>query len=222
GGDEGLRLDPEPDPAWLGRYRRFGSHSELRASELRASLRLLTLPHTVASLGDDAVGVAAVWDRWVTIHSIAVSPPRRRRRLGTRITRGLVSWGASMGADRAFLHVDGTNHAAVALHTSLGFEIHHPYWYRVRRVTPRATDEAAPDPVFQHHTEEADACEEDENVNQEEFLRTDVEEQSVQFLTDHLFVHAAFACHSFGQPLTAAHDGEHARDEDQGKCDPES
>lgn len=141
--DEALRLDLEPDSAWLERYRRFGGHSELRASELQRSLRLLTLPHTVATLDEGAVAVAAVRDRWVTVHSIAVDPARRRSRLGTRITAGLVSWGAAMGADRAFLHVDETNQAAVTLHASLGFELHHRYWYR-GPVTPPATGAAGP------------------------------------------------------------------------------
>jgi ribosomal protein S18 acetylase RimI-like enzyme len=142
--DEGLRLDPWPDDGWLARYRRFGSHSQLRAAELRASLELLALPHTVASIGQEAVAVGAVLDRWVTVHSIAVDPDRRRQRYGSRITTGLLSWGARLGAEAGFLHVDAENPASVALHTSLGFRTHHRYWYRRGRLTPPPTGEGAP------------------------------------------------------------------------------
>lgn len=128
--DPGIRLDPNPDETWLEAYRRCGPHPPERATELARSLALLTLPHVVATLEDDAVAVAALRGQWVTVHSVAVDPGRRRRGLGARMTAGLVAWGAGGGADRAFLHVDGHNAPAVALHRSVGFRTHHRYWYR--------------------------------------------------------------------------------------------
>lgn len=142
--DSDLRLEPTPDDGWLDRYRRFGAHSQQRAAELRTSLELLTLPHAVASIGGHAVAVGVLLGRWVTVHSIAVDPGRRRQRYGTRVTEGILSWGARLGAERGFLHVDAQNPASVGLHTSLGFRTHHRYWYRRDALTPPSTDEGAP------------------------------------------------------------------------------
>ena len=52
------------------------------------------------------------------------------RRL-TALCAALLRWGASRGADSAFLQVEAANTPAVRIYEMLGFRRRYHYWYRI-------------------------------------------------------------------------------------------
>lgn len=117
---------------WLDRYRRFRPADENRAAEIGESLAALDREHLLFDLEERAVGVGIVDGGLVGIFDVAVDPSARRSRLGTRLTGSMLAWGASRGATTAYLQVESSNVAALALYRGLGFEEAYRYWYRSR------------------------------------------------------------------------------------------
>lgn len=77
-----------------------------------------------------AVGLGVCEDGWLGIFDVVVSQPYRRNGLGERIVRQLMLWGASHGAERAYLQVLETNTPARRLYDRLGYQPLYRYWYR--------------------------------------------------------------------------------------------
>ncbi len=127
-----LRIDAEPDDAWLAMYH-------YRGRELPAIARTLLLSapwQGFASVRDEAgapIAIArlSVGGGWAGITAVEVSAARRRRGLGTMITRALCEQAASRGAQRVFLQVEVDNAAAQAMYQRCGFTYSHRYHYRV-------------------------------------------------------------------------------------------
>ncbi|MEV6816213.1 GNAT family N-acetyltransferase [Micromonospora sp. NPDC051296] len=69
--------------------------------------------------------------RWLGLCLIEVLPAARRQGLAARLIRALADWAAEAGATDAFLQVEQSNAAAVALYRKLGFTTHHTYLTRV-------------------------------------------------------------------------------------------
>ncbi len=115
---------------WLSLYRQFRPADEDRAAEIGEGLAGLDRDHLVFDLDKRAVGVGVVDAGLLGIFDVAVDPPHRRSGLGTRITQSILAWGASKGADTAYLMVEESNHAGLSLYRGLGFEEAYRYWYR--------------------------------------------------------------------------------------------
>ncbi len=98
---------------------------------LEAIVNRITLPVRFATVtpGADAVGfgMAVVDGTWVEIGSVVIDAQHRGRGLARAMLTILLHWAKAEGATRAFLQVDVTNIAALALYRSLGFEVLYDY-----------------------------------------------------------------------------------------------
>ncbi|MGQ7296192.1 GNAT family N-acetyltransferase [Quadrisphaera sp. KR29] len=130
----GLRLDDEPDDAWLAGYQGRGpvgpagrkvllSADERVFASLREDGEVLAVAR--GSLSRGAGGT------WLGLSAVETSPAHRRQGLGARMTRALLAWGAQRGATAAFLQVAVANDAARRLYEGHGFTQHHEYRYLV-------------------------------------------------------------------------------------------
>ncbi len=79
-----------------------------------------------------ACGLAVVQGEYVGFFDIFTDAYRRRRGFGEQLMRGLLSWGLSKGARKAYLQVMTNNPPALALYGKLGFLERYRYWYRVK------------------------------------------------------------------------------------------
>lgn len=121
-----------PDDEWLAMYRFRGQ--PLPAEAIRpidgriAYARLLrdgrTVAVTRATLTESEDG-----RRWLGYSAVEVAPEFRRMGLGTELGASLLAWGATEGADEAYLHVRQDNVAALGLYDKLGFTEHHRHRY---------------------------------------------------------------------------------------------
>jgi ribosomal protein S18 acetylase RimI-like enzyme len=127
-----FRFDAAPDDAWLGMYHYRGQQRRPRVSRTV----LMSAPEQVfASIraGDEvlAIGRLSIVDRWAGITAVEVSPPHRRRGLGTALTLAVCAEAARRAARRVFLQVETGNAAALALYERCGFGHSHRYHYRI-------------------------------------------------------------------------------------------
>jgi len=126
GDASGTELTSQPDDAWFHRYR-GGKGAE-------PTSRALLMRHdnvTFASLRRDgnviAIGRGTIDDGWLGVTAVDVAPEFRRQGHAKTIMAALWDWGRAGGAERSYLHVEGTNDPAIALYESLGYWIHHTY-----------------------------------------------------------------------------------------------
>ena len=77
-----------------------------------------------------AAGLAVADGSWVGLFEIVVAEQWRRRGVGRDLTRSLMAWGRSRGAERAFLQVVAENQPAIEMYQRLGFARTYKYWYR--------------------------------------------------------------------------------------------
>jgi GNAT superfamily N-acetyltransferase len=127
-----VRLDPEPDEAWLAAYRAEGGPLPPAARQL-----LVNHPDAVfASVREDdrcvAIARASVDGRWAGLFAVEAAPDRRRRGLAAAASLEALRWSVRHGARRAYLQTAADNQPAVALFSALGFTVHHDYRYAAR------------------------------------------------------------------------------------------
>jgi ribosomal protein S18 acetylase RimI-like enzyme len=125
-----VRLDAEPDAAWLAGYRQDGG-----ALPETARAILVNHPQVVfASLRREghpvAIARAAVDQRWAGLFAVEVAPMDRRSGLGSLVSAAALRWAAQQGARRSYLQVTAANTPAISLYEGLGYEQHHRYGYR--------------------------------------------------------------------------------------------
>jgi N-acetylglutamate synthase len=125
----GVRLDPEPDQAWLSLYRYRGQDLPPIARTL-----LMSAPwQAFATIRRDgraaACGRISVAAGWGAITAVEVDPGYRRQGLGAAITAALAAAAADRGARRVLLQVETGNAPARALYARCGFRDSHRYHY---------------------------------------------------------------------------------------------
>ncbi|TQL69732.1 acetyltransferase (GNAT) family protein [Nocardioides albertanoniae] len=109
---------------------------EFRLAGIAAARRLLPPPVEDAELeingsqalftfGDTARIMGTIERDWLAIHDLEVAEPHRRQGVATKAVATLLEWGAEQGARAAWLHVETTNDAGLALYEGLGFAEHH-------------------------------------------------------------------------------------------------
>ncbi|MGH8868012.1 MAG: GNAT family N-acetyltransferase [Actinomycetes bacterium] len=124
-----VRLDPDPDEAWLRVYR-GGDPLPPEAVQVLAGHPRVRF----ASVGDDprlAVGRVAVDGTWAGLTAVEVVPALRRRGYARAVVAELLGWAADHGARHVYLQVSAGNPAGLRFWARLGFRTHHTYVYRV-------------------------------------------------------------------------------------------
>lgn len=74
-----------------------------------------------------AMGRGAVTDGYLGLFAIETVEAARRRGLAQQVVGSLARWAAQVGAHTAYLQVESTNAAAIALYEKIGFRTHHRY-----------------------------------------------------------------------------------------------
>ena len=129
-----FRVDDTPDQEWFDLYTFRGTALPQHALQLLAGridgemgfARLLepetgrTVAITRTTLTESESG-----EQWLGYSAVQVAEDWRRRGLATRLGADMLAWGASRGADSAYLQVISTNTPAISLYHKLGFIEHH-------------------------------------------------------------------------------------------------
>lgn len=131
--DESITWTSEASPVWCAVHLR--GHEVPDAAE-RLALAVSAKGETAyfeATTPDGgavaAIGLGIVSDRLLGIYDVLTAREHRRAGHARRVMAGLLNWGASLGADEAYLQVATGNDAAIALYRSIGFDIVYTYTY---------------------------------------------------------------------------------------------
>jgi GNAT superfamily N-acetyltransferase len=125
-----IRLDDEPDDAWLAAWRADSGLDIAVARRLVTNhpnaffASVLDGGHTVA------IARASVDGRWAGLFCVEVTPANRRTGLGRAVSIAALRAAGQRGARRAYLQASSDNSPAVALYAGMGFTVHHDYVYR--------------------------------------------------------------------------------------------
>ena len=135
GGPTRAEVLEAPEPAWLEAWWEVdgrGGPAELDVA--RRMLARIAVPAGYARVVQDgdtvAVGRGVVQEGQLGVFSMGVRREHRRRGLGRQVLHALGTWGASHGAEAAYLQVFQGNDAARALYATAGFSLAHRYHYR--------------------------------------------------------------------------------------------
>jgi ribosomal protein S18 acetylase RimI-like enzyme len=134
--DQAVILSDRPDSEWLEGVAQAGGLNSAADQAQRAILAAQRVPTVFAALLEDGMPLAygmAVYERGaVGLFAIVTLPHARRRGASRRLCRSLLAWGLQRGAQAAYLQVEVSNHAALALYQQMGFTPHYRYHYRMR------------------------------------------------------------------------------------------
>jgi N-acetylglutamate synthase len=129
-----LRVDDEPDDAWLAVYHYRGQDRQppiLRTVLMSAPDQAFISLRTSVDGEVLGVGRLSIADGWAGITAVEVSPARRRAGLGRALTLAICAEAAARGAGQVFLQVETDNVPARTLYERCGFRYSHRYHYRV-------------------------------------------------------------------------------------------
>jgi len=123
-----LVLADHASPEWLAAWARCEPGRDVEAHAATVFRRLTGRAMFARTHDGAAVGIAVAGDGLVGLFCLAVDPARRRAGLGTALVRALL---ARSGASVAYLQVEESNAAALALYGRLGFGEAYRYCHRV-------------------------------------------------------------------------------------------
>ncbi len=124
---DGLIVEDHASARWLATWARAEGRSDAQAHADTVFALLAGGAH-FARIGEHATGIAVPGDGLCGLFCLAVVPEQRRRGLGGRLVRALV---AHVGEPQAYLQVEASNAAALALYARIGFTRAYGYRHRV-------------------------------------------------------------------------------------------
>lgn len=120
-------LDPQPSAAALAIIAGRRGPLPAAATHVLTAVETLAFAHYVEDGELLAMGRGAVTGGFLGLFAIETVEAARRRGLAHEVMGKLVRWAADRGAHKAYVQVESTNAAAVALYGKLGFRTHHRY-----------------------------------------------------------------------------------------------
>jgi N-acetylglutamate synthase len=120
-------LSASPDAAWIAGVTAAQGREGAERETYARIISLLAAPAAFAVTRNES-GEAVSWAfgaitaHGLCIESVATRPDQRGKGLAGETVSALMAWGASRGADAAFLQVQADNHAAVRVYDRLGFD----------------------------------------------------------------------------------------------------
>lgn len=129
---DGASLEAQPDAAWLAMFLGEGLDPVDGASRSKALSRAEgTLFASLREGGQTlACGAACYAQGWLSLHGLRTAAGHRGRGLAGRLIRAMALEAQRRGITRAFLQVDATNAAALALYrrAGMGAAWSYAYW----------------------------------------------------------------------------------------------
>jgi N-acetylglutamate synthase len=119
---------------WLFSYTTMNGTPAQHIATLRAMLQRIEAETCFGYIEDVAVGLAVHEGYYVGLFDIVVDAAQRQQGFGRGIVSSLMAWGKAQGAANAYLQVVAENTPAQALYARLGFQQHHKYWYRLKKL----------------------------------------------------------------------------------------
>lgn len=130
-----LFINSSPSRAWLDGFARANGVPAARRAVHDRMVGLISPPAAFARLELDeapvAWGLAACERGLAGLFDIVTAAEARRKGAGRSLVEGLLNWAAAHGAARAYLQVAASNHPAITLYRSLGFDEAYRYQYRI-------------------------------------------------------------------------------------------
>jgi ribosomal protein S18 acetylase RimI-like enzyme len=131
-GDDGVRVDDEPDGAWIAAYHYRGGDLPPYAQAVIERGDTLGFASVRSPAGDVlAIARGSVDRGWLGVTAVEVDTAARRQGLAGAVLRALAGWAAGHGARSCYLQVAVENAPALALYLGTGFVDHHRYHYRL-------------------------------------------------------------------------------------------
>ncbi len=133
-----VRIDAEPDDAWVAAYHYRGGALPPHAREVIVHGDVLGFASvrapdgTVLAIARGSVDPAPGGTTWLGLTAVEVDPSARRQGLGGLVLRELAAWAHERGAGACYLQVPAENAPALALYLGAGFAEHHSYLYRMQ------------------------------------------------------------------------------------------
>ncbi|MGU3437856.1 GNAT family N-acetyltransferase [Actinomycetes bacterium M1A6_2h] len=131
-------VNSSPDLQWFDAYHYRGERTPEAVGPVLQAVRqgavgFLRLGDATTSLAIARAAVTTAPDhrRWVGLSAVEVAAAHRRRGLGTLVCASAIEWGRERGATHAYLQVESSNDAAMAMYRGMGFVEHHRYRYAV-------------------------------------------------------------------------------------------
>lgn len=120
---------------WLDAYARLTGLPEAAKALHNAIVKSIQSDCAFAVLdagaGPLACGLAVVEQQLVGLFDIFTHTGYRGRGHGETLVGELLSWAHRLGATRAYLQMDASNHPARGLYAKYGFTPAYEYWYRI-------------------------------------------------------------------------------------------
>jgi ribosomal protein S18 acetylase RimI-like enzyme len=131
------KLRPLDKESWLDRFYAISGQPETQRDSHRKLIERIGGETCFVVLDADdgtpaCCALAILYQGAVGIYNVATAPWCRRQQYASRMIRGLLGWGKSMGAISAYLQVEEANLPAVCLYRKLGFSMLYRYRYRVK------------------------------------------------------------------------------------------
>ena len=128
-------LSAQADSSWQEAFARM-SGIALNRRQLHEQILAAVLPATcyaAVHIGSEiaACGLGILQGSNIGLYDIVTDARFRRQGYALRVVRGLLDWGASQGAQQAYLQVMLDNTPALSLYSQVGFGEIYQYWYRV-------------------------------------------------------------------------------------------
>jgi GNAT superfamily N-acetyltransferase len=131
-----VSLSDQASDDWFGAAMMVDKRAVIHADALIFTMTHLPWPHVFAEAGNGegtvAIGCAQASGDLMGIFSMRTLPQQRRKGHARRVLGGLLTWGKKQAVKTAWLQVEASNKAAVALYASMGFRTLYDYRYLVR------------------------------------------------------------------------------------------
>lgn len=130
-------MDVKFSVEWIDGFANASKVEEVVKKETMSKmLHLIEGKKIVVSIKNEketiAYGFGVLEEDYLGIFDIVVEENHRGMGHGTELIKGILTEGARLGAQTAYLQVVKTNKAARYLYEKLGFKEHYVYWYRVK------------------------------------------------------------------------------------------
>lgn len=120
--------------SWLRSFHALNPQRRDAATHLKLLTRILGDVCPMVLIVDGRVvacGLGVRDGRYFGVFDVVTDAGARRQGYGAELTRSLLAWGSTVGAELAYLQVMVANAPARNLYAKLGFRELYRYWYRV-------------------------------------------------------------------------------------------